>query len=57
MLVLKDVKLTECLEVSSHVLTRKHKDKHGVSRLLKQEFVVFFDGLSECTECSSVVFR
>ncbi len=28
-LVLKDVKLAECLVVSSHVLALKHKAKHG----------------------------
>ncbi len=29
MLVLKDVKLAECLVVSSHVPTLKHEAKHG----------------------------
>ncbi len=29
MLVLKDLKLAECLVVSFHVLTLKHKAKHG----------------------------
>ncbi len=46
MLVLKDVKLTKCLAVSSHVPTLKHEAKHGYITQ-KQLFVCFVKQLKE----------
>ncbi len=46
MLILIDVKLTECLVVSSHVLMLKHKAKHRYITQ-KQLFVCFAKHLKE----------